>query len=134
MKIPTRLRYGLRFLINIARYYDTDTLISISKISEEEHISNKYLEQIISKFVSAGIIHGTRGKGGGYSLVQDPDKLSLYEISLALGEDFNFLDCVRQEDACENAIACSTNVFWREYSKMSVDLFRSRTLSEYVRK
>ena len=134
MKIPTRLRYGLRFLSNIAKYYETDTLVSISKISEEEHISNKYLEQIISKFVNAGIIRGTRGKGGGYSLIKDPAKLSLYDISLVLGEDFNFLDCVRREDACENAVACTTHPFWKEYSEMSVNLFRSHSLSEYIRK
>lgn len=129
MKIPTKLRYGLRFLINVAEHYGSDELIPISQVSKEENISNKYLEQIISSFVRAGIIKGSRGKGGGYQLVKDPAEISIYDVALAVGEDFSFVGCVREQDYCENQHNCQANLLWRDVSESVVSVFKTKTLS-----
>ena len=133
MKIPTKLRYGLRFLINISRFYGTGQLTPISKVSEEEGISNKYLEQIISSFVKAGLISGSRGKGGGYVLKKSPAEISIYDIAMALGEDFAFVGCVREEDFCERQSDCAANALWKDVSTSVVDIFKNKTLGTMVK-
>ncbi len=129
MKIPTKLRYGLRFLINVSKHYNSKELIPISQVSREEGISNKYLEQIISSFVRAGLIKGNRGKGGGYQLVKDPAQISIYDVALAVGEDFSFVGCVRAEDYCENQKNCSANVLWQDVSESVIEVFKTKTLA-----
>ena len=47
MKINTRVRYGLRAILRIADGYGGPP-VSISTISQEQGISGKYLEQVIS--------------------------------------------------------------------------------------
>ncbi len=112
-EIPTKLRYGLRFLTNLASRYPTGEVVSISTVSKEESISNKYLEQIISAFVKAGLIKGSRGKGGGYHLIRDPKTVSVYEVAEALGENFTFIGCVAKSNYCGRQSACALNELCR---------------------
>ncbi|NPV01809.1 MAG: Rrf2 family transcriptional regulator [Brevinematales bacterium] len=134
MKMPTKLRYGLRFMSNIAVYYGRNELVSISHIAEEEQISNKYLEQIISSFVKAGFIKGNRGKGGGYKLIKDPKKINIYEIASALNEDMTFVPCVRGVKNCYRKAKkrCAVGDFWHEMSDQVVDLMKNRSLNDLL--
>lgn len=132
MKLPTRLRYGMRFMANLAAHYETGDVVSISKISEEEDISNKYLEQIISSFVKADLIKGVRGKGGGYRLVKEPSTVTVYDIATALGEDFTFIKCTFDPNYCGRQSKCATKDLWKEYSDLSRDLFKRYTLDTIV--
>lgn len=134
MKIPTKLRYGLRFLVNLAAHYPSGEVVSISTVSKEEGISNKYLEQIISSFVKAGLIKGSRGKGGGYMMVKDPAQLSVYEIAKALGEDFTFIGCVAKPGYCGRQDVCAITGMWHEFSVQAVELFKKRTLDSLIGK
>lgn len=132
MKLPTRLRYGLRFLVNLAHHYESGDIISISRVSEEEEISNKYLEQIISSFVRSGIIKGARGKGGGYRLMKDPAEITVLDIANALGEDFTFSSCVKDPSSCDRAQQCPTRELWATFSQNARDLFSDKSLSSFM--
>lgn len=134
MKIPTKLRYGLRFLANLASRYPSDDVVSISTVSKEESISNKYLEQIISAFVKAGLIKGSRGKGGGYQLVKDPKTVTVYDIAEALGENFTFIGCVAKSNYCGKQNTCVLNDLWSEFSGQAKELFKKKTLDSLVRR
>lgn len=133
MKLPTRLRYGMRFLANISQYHNTNKTVSINKISKEEGISNKYLEQIITSFVRAGFIKGTRGKGGGYKIIKEPSKITVYDIALSLDEDFKYLNCVRKKKSCKRSKDCSIVGLWEKLSEQSINLFKKHKLSEYIK-
>ena len=47
MKISTRGRYALRLMLELA-IYNTGNPISVRDIASRQHISDKYLEQIIA--------------------------------------------------------------------------------------
>ena len=47
MKISTKGRYGLRIMTDLA-VYGGDGCVSLKDIAEREHLSEKYLEQIIN--------------------------------------------------------------------------------------
>ena len=55
MKLSTKGRYGLRALIDLAQH-GGEGPVSITSIAERQEISERYLEQLMSKLKKAGII------------------------------------------------------------------------------
>ncbi len=72
MKISTRGRYALRLMLDLASH-DDGGYISLKQVSERQHISIKYLEQIITMLARVGYVKSTRGPHGGYRLTQPPE-------------------------------------------------------------
>ena len=64
MKLSTKGRYGLRALIDLAQH-GGEGPVSITSIAERQEISERYLEQLMSKLKKAGIIQSIRGAQGG---------------------------------------------------------------------
>ena len=60
MKLSTKGRYGLRALIDLALYSENET-VSIQSIARRQNISDSYLEQLMRKLRSAGLIVSVRG-------------------------------------------------------------------------
>ena len=67
MIVSTKGRYALRVMVGLAMK-DTGEYIPLKEIAEEEDISQKYLESIMSTLSKAGFVDAVHGKGGGYRL------------------------------------------------------------------
>lgn len=67
MKLSTRARYGLRALIDLGVYSETEA-VSIQSIATRQNISVSYLEQLMALLKKAGLVKSIRGAGGGYRL------------------------------------------------------------------
>ena len=79
MKISTRGRYALRFMIDLA-IHSQNEYIALKDISARQEISVKYLEQIASLLSKHGLLISIRGQQGGYKLSRPPAKYSVGEI------------------------------------------------------
>ena len=133
MKLSTKGRYGLRALIDIAEYGEKDA-VSIMSISERQHISESYLEQLIRKLKMAGLIKSIRGAGGGYQLKKDAAAISVGEVLKALEGDIEPVSCggFREDETCEVADACVTKYVWKRLNETIEDTLNSIMLSELV--
>jgi Rrf2 family iron-sulfur cluster assembly transcriptional regulator len=58
--------------------------VSLAAISQRQHISISYLEQIFSKMRQHGLVDSTRGPGGGYTLNRDANLISVADIIYAV--------------------------------------------------
>ena len=96
MKISTKGRYALRILADIAEH-GTEKNVPIREIAERQGFSDKYLEGIVSRLSSAGLVKSGRGKYGGYRLVKDPAEYNVYEILYAAEDSIALVSCL--EDA-----------------------------------
>ena len=67
MKISTKGRYGLRIMTDLA-VNGKDGCVSLKDIAEREHLSEKYLEQIINLLSKEDLVKSVRGAKGGYHL------------------------------------------------------------------
>ena len=67
MKLSTKGRYGLRAMIDLAIYSETEP-VSIQSIADRQNISERYLEQLMAKLKKAELVISTRGASGGYRL------------------------------------------------------------------
>ena len=77
MKLSTKGKYGLRAMIDLARYSEKEP-VSIGSVAARQGISERYLEQLVALLKKAGLVKSIRGASGGYVLEKKP---SLSEIS-----------------------------------------------------
>ena len=71
--ISTKGRYALRVMMDLAEQ-NSDSYIPLKEIAERQGISKKYLEMIVKELVSAKLLIGVSGKGGGYKLSRKPER------------------------------------------------------------
>ena len=79
MKISTRGRYSLRFMIDLAEHYN-EGFIALKDIAARQNISKKYLEQIIPFLNRSGLLASNKGHMGGYMLAKAPSAITVREI------------------------------------------------------
>jgi len=92
-----------------------------------------FLAKILQILAVEGILESQRGRNGGFRLVRDPDRLSLFDIV----EGFDRLGqgrlCVLGQKVCSDETACPLHHTW----KHSLNSFRHRlqttTLAELSR-
>ena len=91
MKISTKGRYGVRFLIDIAEQ-GPDTLPTLSEISLRQEISAAYLGQIAVSLKRAGFIRSIKGSSGGFVLAKLPSEIQLHDVLSTLEGDLTIVD------------------------------------------
>jgi Rrf2 family protein len=91
MKISTKGRYGVRFLIDIAEQ-GPDTLTTLSEISLRQDISAAYLGQIAVSLKRAGFIRSIKGSSGGFVLAKLPSEIQLHDVLSTLEGDLTIVD------------------------------------------
>lgn len=130
LKISTKGRYALRVLADLAQHND-GTYISLKTVAERQQISEKYLEAIISVFAKAKYVKGQRGKGGGYQLAVDPEKLTVKDVLTKVEGDLAPVSCLEQDaEPCPRAADCKTLSMWKDYYEMTEQFFDSITVAD----
>ena len=131
MRFSTRTRYGLRFLLRLARQ-DDDSLLQLGQVAQEEEISPGYLEQIVRSLKPLNILHAVRGPTGGYMLTQQPSQIRLDDVIERLEGDLAPISCLRKGKGCNRAQECSTIAFWQEFDGHLRSFLRNRTLQNLL--
>ena len=118
MKITTKGRYGLRALIDLAKYSEIEP-VSINSIATRQGISERYLEQLMTLLKKAGLIKSIRGAGGGYVLAREIGEISVGDVLRALEGSLESVECAgfNQEDSCEAAGGCVTKYVWQRINE-----------------
>lgn len=121
IKISTRGRYGLRFLLELAIHRDRRA-VALVDVAKRQGISQKYLWQVVSPLKAAGIIEAVRGAHGGYRLRREPDRLTIREIVDVLEGGLAFTPCAEDDSACDRSATCVLRSLWKKFGD---DLARS---------
>lgn len=129
MKISTKIRYGIRAMIELASNYGRGPM-ELNKIAQREGISLKYLEQVFIPLRTAGLVKSIRGSKGGYSLAKPPSKIYLDEIVEVLEGPIEIVDCLRDSKNCPRASQCVAREVWREVTQVVQNILSSINLEE----
>jgi Rrf2 family protein len=145
MLISTRSRYALRALARMADMLEEGDKkpISLSLLSEKEHVSVRYLEQIFGLLRSNGLVKGKRGPGGGYVLGVDPREISLFDVVDVLETDFLPATCMVGESSCSPRRSshekpcpledrCVTRPLWMTLRDMYYSFMKEMTLQDLI--
>lgn len=132
MKISTKGRYALRFMIDLAKN-GKDRYISLKDVSIRQDVSLKYLEQIASALGKAGLIQSVRGSQGGYRLAKAPHDYTVGDILRPIEGDFACVSCLESSpNACERYEHCPTVHFWEGLYKVITDYMDGTTLGDLM--
>lgn len=131
MKISTKGRYALTIMLSIAKGYDKDEYISLNKIAEDEQISVKYLEKIMTSLKKNNLVKSTTGKDGGYKLNKKPEEYKIGEIIRAAEENLDVVKCINSPD-CPKKTTCKTYPLWEGLNNEINDYLDSKTLKDYL--
>lgn len=117
--ISTKGRYALVMMVDLAEQ-NGDLPVCIREISERQGISLKYLEQIVSILIRAGLVTSTRGALGGYRISMPADQITVGMILRATEGDMVPAECVYSETGCErNGVCPSQHLFRRVYAAIN---------------
>lgn len=131
MKLSTKGRYGLRALIDLALYSENET-VSIQSIAKRQNISDSYLEQLMRKLRSAGLIVSVRGAQGGYKLARPANEISVGDVLRALEGSLEAVTCGGEDNSCQGADLCVTKFVWERINSSIRDTVDSIKLSQLV--
>jgi len=129
MKMSTKSRYGLRFMIDLATNGNAQDKVPLQQVAKRQAISEKYLWQIANRLKAAGLIRATVGPHGGYALAKSPLTITLRDILAVLEEDCTLVACVTTPTVCPRSNACASREVWKELDEKLVEVMKSITLS-----
>lgn len=118
MKLSTKGRYGLRALIDLALYSEEEP-VNIQSIAKRQNISESYLEQLVRKLRTAGLVTSVRGAGGGYQLARPASEISVGDVLRALEGNLAAVTCSggQEESGCQGADLCVTRYVWQRINE-----------------
>ena len=115
MQLTTRGRYAVNAMLDMAMQSD-QTPLRLADIAERQGISASYLEQLFSGLRKAGLVHSSRGPGGGYRLGSPADQIHVAAIIDAVKEQIDVSRCGGKGD-CQHGQMCLTHNLWVELSQ-----------------
>ena len=132
MLVSTRGRYALRIMLELGRH-EGEGCIPLPVIAENQQISEKYLESIVSVLAKARLVEGQRGKGGGYRLTRPLSECSVGEILRLTEGSLAPVSCLDGDtNACPRAGQCSTLPMWEKLDRLINGYLDSVRLSDLL--
>jgi|SRR5579871_1339797 len=137
-QLSKRTQYSLRALYALSRKYGEGPVL-ITRLSQDEVIPKKFLEQILLALKNLGLVASKKGKGGGYVLAQPPTQITLAEVIRMIEGPLAPLPCAsetrfRKCDECVDVETCGTRIVMREVRDAMAEILERTTLAEVCRK
>ena len=130
MRLTTKGRYAVTAVLDLA-FHEGNGPVSLAAISERQHISLSYLEQLFARLRRNGVVKSTRGPGGGYTLNRDAADISISDVILAVDESCQVAACDDKE-SCSGDYQCLTHDLWNELSNEIRTFLDGITLAEMM--
>ncbi len=131
MQLSTKVRYGIRAMLEIALQYNGKPVMA-SYIAEKQVLSRKYLENLLNMLRVNGLVKSIRGSKGGYILSKEPEKITLEEIVIALDGPLAITPCVEASEYCEFSKNCVTHELWIDMTNLISDYLRGKNLQTLI--
>jgi Rrf2 family protein len=105
MKLITRdTDYAVRALSCIAG--SGDKVFTVDDLSEKLSMPRPYLRKILQILNRKGILKSFKGRGGGFSLVVDPRKISIFDLMEIFQGSFQLSEHLFKGEKCPMIRAC----------------------------
>lgn len=91
--------------------------VSLKQVVDDLGLPRRFLAQIASKLVHAGLIESKEGVSGGYKLKKTIDKISLYDFLKVFEGDLRLVKCTSDTYECRFEHICSHKRHWKNTLK-----------------
>ncbi len=133
MKLSLRGEYALRALLVLGLNYERG-VVQIQRISQEQNIPKRFLEQILNDLKSAGFVRSRRGVAGGYRLAQRPEDITLASVVRHIEGTLAPVRCVSErfyrKCSCPDESGCAIRSVMKEVHDAVVKIAERVTIAE----
>src|ERR1044072_3855851 len=130
MRLTTKGRFAVTAMVDLAMR-QTRGPVTLAAISERQHISLSYLEQLSAKLPRAKLVSSVRGPGGGYNLSQPTQGITVADIVTAVDETLDATQCGGREN-CHEEQRCTPHDLWSTHNEKMYAYLSSVTLAALV--
>ena len=130
MRLTTKGRFAVTAMVDLALRQNRGP-VTLAAISERQHISLSYLEQLFGKLRRAKLVSSVRGPGGGYNLARPTPNITVADIVTAVDETLDATQCGGREN-CHEEKRCMTHDLWATLNEKMYDYLSSVTLADLV--
>ena len=127
MRIPMKVDYGVRALVELAMRYGGGP-VQTATIAYRQGIPEPYLERLMSTLNKSGFVHSRRGPQGGHLLARTPADVNLYDIMQELDGNASPLDCLTIPTDCMFADSCAQKEIWQTVEDSIQQVLEATTL------
>ena len=128
MKIPMRVDYGVRALVELALHYG-DGPVQTAEIAAKQGIPVAYLDQLMASLNKFGFVVSRRGPRGGHSLAMRPDDINLSMVMSKLDANSSPLDCLINPLDCVLSDSCAQQEVWKSVEDAISEVLSNITLA-----
>jgi Rrf2 family protein len=129
-------RYGIRAVIYLANQPVSEGKTGIRKISSDLNLPTPFLAKILQQLAKQKILSSTKGPHGGFSLLKDPHKITIFDIIKTIDGDDIFKNCVIHNGSCESLGEkkkyCPLHEEYEKSRKDLIKLFSDKTIYDLV--
>ncbi len=129
MRIPMKVDYGVRALVDLAQRYGGGS-VHAEEIAERQGIPEPYLDQLLTTLGKSGLISSRRGRQGGHVLAKAPHEISLGMVMAGLEGSSAPLECFDAPAECTLAGACAQKDVWRSVEDAVHSVLNSTTIAD----
>lgn len=133
MKLSTRTRYGIRAMLELAENYGKGPL-QLKTIAQNQEISVKYLEQLMTVLKAAGFVKSVRGSKGGHVLAKPPSQITVSECFDCLEGPVITTECVYDINSCLRSSDCVARLLWTDVQNAIRSILESTTFQDLLKK
>ena len=135
--LSKKTKYGIKALAFIASREDKRP-VQTSEIAKSENISLKFLESILLSLRKSGFLGSKKGKGGGYYLQQEPEKIKMTAVVRVLEGPIAMVPCVSLNyyekcADCPDEATCSVHALMIQVRDSTLDVLGGNTLYDLAR-
>jgi Rrf2 family protein len=129
MRLSTKGRYGTRAMLDVALHAD-EGLVHLKDIAERQEISKKYLEHLVARLETDGLLRTVRGAGGGVALARLPSEVTILDILHTLEGSLSPVECIERPEVCSRSVNCGARDLWAELGSVVTGFLGSVTLKD----
>ncbi len=130
MRLTTKGRVAVTAMLDLCMRQSRKP-VTLAAISERQHISLSYLEQLFGKLRRHKLVNSVRGPGGGYRLAKDMAQISVADIIVAVDEP---IDATRYggKENCQDDHKCLTHDLWANLNDHILNYLQAIMLKQFV--
>ena len=133
MRIPMKVDYGVRALMELALRYDEGP-VQTADIAYRQGIPESYLDQLMTVLNKFGFVMSRRGPQGGHRLAREPGDINLSMVMKTLDASSSPLDCLINPLDCVFSDTCAQQEVWKAVEEAVQNLLTGITLDDLVQR
>lgn len=132
LTISRHTDYAARIVLHLALEGE-GARVTARAIARQRLIPPAFIRRIVSRLSAAGILHTSRGNGGGITLARPPARISLLDVVVAMEGAVSLNLCTAEPRECPLSENCAVRQSWVGATRALERHLASRTFAALAR-